>query len=180
VQTSCRCFIILRLAQPPVARFIASPRPVPRPPLRTGLFLFPAGTHGSASPETGATLSRACYAVSTVPPFVRMRKREPAGFSGGPTFAVGDSPAVSGPALALPQDARRGAVWRALIVRIIKLLKSGPTRGVSPDDTHRAQATAGPSGMAEPKREELRGKNTLPLTETGLQFFPVRSTYCYS
>ena len=26
---------------------------------------------------------------------------------------------------------------------------------------------------------ELRGKNTLPLTETGLQFFPLRSTYCY-
>src|SRR5258708_6722309 len=147
-----------------------------------GLFLVPGGTHGSASPETGATLSRACYAESTVPPFVRMRKREPAGFSGGPTFAVGNLLLVIAPLSAAPplhcrrmQDA---GPFGGLIVRIIKLPKSGPTRGVSPDDTHRANQPLARAAWPNRNVSELRGKNTLPLTETGLQFFPIRSTYC--
>ena len=38
------------------------------------------------------------------------------------------------------------------------VVESGPTSDVSPDDTRRAQPTAGPSGMAKSKLGDLRGK----------------------
>ena len=66
--------------------------------------------------------------------------------------------------------------------------KSPPLAGLSTsirDATFPRTTHAGPyqplARAAWPNRNlsELRGKNTLPLTETGLQFFPLRSTYCY-
>jgi len=43
---------------------------------------------------------------------VNRRAPQRTNICGGESFSPFDSPAVSGPALALPQDARRGAVWR--------------------------------------------------------------------
>ena len=53
--------------------------------------------------------------------------------------------------------------------------KSGPTSDVSPDDTRRAQPTAGPSGMANSKLGDLRGKKQ---NREMRQQFTLREAHC--